>query len=173
MYIFFVSDEINNKKQLVHKTLKSDRNATGTKFKNAAKRLYKNLSIEEFEAEIRINEMIATNIIDEILVDKFNIIITDYYVDVPFEEDDIKEFIDFFESTIKDINKKCIELDRENPSDEKFPPIEINKSSEFFCNLLCGQDCKYFNEYKNSNKNSYRSRKKQEKIDEIEIEDLL
>ena len=166
-------DEINSKKQLIHKTLKSDRNMVGDKFKNTAKRLFKKMGIEEFEAEMRISQMIETNILDKELVKKYSIQITDYLVDVPFEESDIKEFINWFEDTIKDINKRCNCLNKENPSDANFPPLEINKGSEFYCSMLCGQDCKYFNEYKNGNKNSYKNRKIQKQKEEIELEDLL
>ncbi|EGT3606862.1 RecB family exonuclease (plasmid) [Clostridium perfringens] len=172
-YCYIEWDEINSKKQLVHKTLKSDRNTIGEKFKNSAKRLFKKLGIDDIESEMRIEKMIKTNILDDELVENHKIKITDYYVDVPFDDKDIEEFITWFQDTVKDINERCINLDKENPEDINFPPINIDKGSEFFCNILCGQNCKYFNEYKNGNKNSYKNRKKQEQIEEIELEDLL
>ncbi|MBM7836481.1 RecB family exonuclease [Clostridium sardiniense] len=164
-------DEINSKKQLVHKSLKSDRNAIGLKLKATAKRLFKKMGLDDIEIESRIENMIKTNKIDDLLSETIEI--TDFCVNVSFEKQDIQDFINWFENTINDINEKCKDLDEENPSDKNFPPVQINKGSEFFCNLLCGQDCKYFNEYKEGNKNSYQNRKKtmEETIDDLE--DLL
>lgn len=165
-------DEINSKKQLVHKTLKADRNCICEKLKATTKRLLKKMGLDDNEIEIRIDNMIKNNKIDELIKDKFTI--TDYCVDIPFEESDIQEFIDFFTNTIKDINERCIGLDKENPSDENFPHVKIDKGSEFFCNLLCGHNCKYFEEYKEGNKNSYKNRKKGKKnIKDDDLDDLL
>ena len=164
-------DEINSKKQLVHKTLKADRNAVGLKLKATAKRLLKKKGLDELEIETRIQKMIETNIIDDLLIDMIEV--TDFCVDVPFDESQIKDFVNWFESTIKDINDRCRDLDVDNPSDKNFPPIKIDKGSEFFCNLLCGQDCKYFEEYREGNKNSYKNRKKKVELLEDDLDDLL
>lgn len=150
-------DEVNSKKQLVHKKLKADRNAVGCKLQATAKRLFKKMGLDPMESELRIEKMVKTNIIDELLKDKMEI--TEYLVDVPFTKEDIKDFVNFFESTIVEINKRCDGLNLENPSDKNFPSVKIDKGSEFFCNLLCGQDCKYFKEYKDGDKNSYKNRK--------------
>lgn len=157
--------EVNSKKQKVTKTLQADRNTIGIKFQNVAKRLFKKMGVDETLSEIYIENMIKNNKINEQLIKEYGIIIKDFNVEVPCEEDDIQEFVDWFKETVNNMN---IDFDKNN-----FEPCKIDKGSEFYCNLLCGLDCQYLNNYKNKNENSYTNRKKVELEESLLLEDLL
>ena len=149
-------DEINSKKQLVHKSTMCERNKIGDKLKAVSKRLLKKKS--------KVNKMIQTNEIDEELKDVFEIV--DYEVDVDFSEQSIKEMENWIDDIINTINSFGKE-------EENYKHTDIKKSS-MFCKSLCGKDCKYYKEYESNDKTSYRNKKKIEieKEDE-EFDDLL
>jgi hypothetical protein len=156
--------EINSKKQLVDKSTKCERNIIGDKLKATARRLLKKEGLDELEIENRVNHMIETNIIDELIVDRFTI--SDYEVDVEYSDESIQEMEEWVDNIINEINKN-------GKSKNYYKCVELNKGSEFFCSMLCNKPCKYFEDYKNNNKNSYRNRKKKEKQEDDELDDLL
>lgn len=156
--------EINSKKQLVEKSTKSERNGIGFKLKSVAKRLLKKEGLDETDIDIRVENMIKTNEIDELIADRFKI--SDYEVNVELNEDSIRELEEWADN-ITDKIKKCGE------DENNYKCVELNRGSEFFCNMLCGKDCKYFDEYKNNNNNSWKNRKKKGNKEKEEFEDLL
>ena len=157
-------DEINSKKQLVHKSTMCERNGIGLKLKSVTKRLLKKQGLDENDIELRVDRMIETNTIDELIIDKFTI--KDYEVDVELSEESLEEMENWIEGIINKIN----ELGQE---ENNFKPIEIKKGSDFFCQNLCGKGCKYFKEYSENDSNSYKNRKKREKQEEDDLDDLL
>lgn len=146
------------------KSTKAERNAVGDKLKNVAKRMLKKEGLDDTDIDIRINEMIDNNTIDELIADRFTL--SDYEVDVELSEENIKEMEEWVDNIISEISKK-------GTKESNYPSVKIDKSSEFFCNMLCGKDCRYFNEYKNNDNNSYKNRKK--KVEDMcdELDDLL
>ena len=157
-------DEINSKKQLVHKSTMSERNGIGLKLKSVAKRLLKKQGLDENDIELRVDRMIETNTIDDLIADKFTI--SDYKVDVELSEESLEEMEQWVESIVN----KTEELGKD---EDNFKPIEIKKGSDFFCQNLCGKGCKYFKEYSENDSNSYKNRKKKEKEEDDELDDLL
>lgn len=157
-------DEINSKKQLVHKSTMSERNGIGLKLKSVAKRLLKKQGLDENDIELRVDRMIETNTIDDLIADKFTI--SDYEVDVELSEETLEEMEQWVESIVN----KTEELGND---ESNFKPIEIKKGSDFFCQNLCGKGCKYFKEYSENDANSYKNRKKKEKEEDDDLDDLL
>ena len=157
-------DEINSKKQLVHKSTMSERNGIGLKLKSVAKRLLKKQGLDENDIELRVDRMIETNTIDDLIADKFTI--SDYEVDVELSEESLEEMEQWVESIVN----KTEELGKDEGN---FKPIEIKQGSDFFCQNLCGKGCKYFKEYSENDSNSYKNRKKKEKEEDDELDDLL
>jgi RecB family exonuclease len=156
--------EIDSKKKLVDKSTKCERNAIGDKLKSVAKRLLKKEGLDENEIDIRVQRMIDMNEIDDLIKDRFTI--SDHEVDVELNEDSLKEMDDWIDSIIDEIK---INGDVE----ENYPCIELNKGSEFFCNMLCKKPCKHFQNYKENNDSSWKNRKKKDTEEQDEFEDLL
>ncbi|WP_252225188.1 MULTISPECIES: PD-(D/E)XK nuclease family protein [unclassified Clostridium] len=156
--------EINSKKQLVQKSTKAERNGIGLKLKSVAKRLLKRQGLDEIDIDMRIEKMIQTNEIDELIEDKFTI--SDYEVEVELSEESIEEMEDWVDNITNKIKENGLE-------EKNYKCVELNKGSEFFCNMLCGKECKFFNEYKENDNSSWKNRKKKEKEEKDEFEDLL
>ena len=157
-------EEINSKKQLVQKSTKCERNIIGTKLKATAERLLKKEGIDEIEIEMKIENMISTNVVDELIADRFTI--SDYKVDVDFGDNNIKEMEEWIDNIVNKIKES-------EQIEENYECIELNKGSEFFCSMLCNKPCKYFDEYKRNDNNSYKNRKQQNKEIDDDLDDLL
>lgn len=155
--------EINSKKQVVDKSTKCERNAIGDKLKAVSKRLLKKEGLDDIEIDMRIENQIKNNEIDELIADKFTI--TDYEVDVELNEKSLQEMGQWIDNIV-------LQIKQNKDLESNYSCVKLDKGSEFFCNMLCGKECKYFEEYKNNNENSYKNRKKKEK-EEIEDEEEL
>lgn len=156
--------EINSKKELVDKSTKAERNAVGDKLKAVVKRMLKKEGLDDIEIEMRIANQINNNIIDDLVEDRFTI--TDYEVDVELSKDSLLEMETWIDQIINNINKN-------GEDEENYPCVKLDKSSEFFCNMLCGKECKHFELYKNNNGNSYKNRKKKDKEEDEDLDDLI
>jgi hypothetical protein len=163
-YCSITWQEIDSKKKLVDKSTKCERNSIGDKLKAVAKRLLKKEGLDETEIEIRIENQIKTNEIDELIRDKFTI--TDYEVDVELTNESLKEMENWIDEIVNNINKS-------GKDEINYPCVKLDKGSEFFCNMLCGKECKYFDDYKNNNSNSYKNRKQKTKEEDEYLDDLL
>lgn len=146
------------------KTTKTERNKIGNKLKIVSKRLLKKKGFDELDIECKVSEMIKTNLIDEDLIDEFEIL--DYEVDVELNNETLKEMEKWVDSIVSQINQrgKC---------EKKYNNIKINKSSEFYCKMLCGKPCHYLDTYLEKDSNSYVNRKRREKEEDDELDDLL
>lgn len=118
------------------RTTQISRHALVTELKDKIFKELEKLDIVDLEANEIYCDAISNNEIPDKVKDKF--IIEDSVVPYEYNEETIKETLDFIINTIRDIN-----------SDKEFKPVEINEKNNFFCNVLCGQslNCEALKKY--------------------------
>lgn len=130
------------------------RNQICEKLKNEFKKDLKKLGKPEMEANFIITEAIQTNIVPDILQDKYTI--SDCYINVPLTDKSIEELEHYIDTTRLNIGER-------NPENENdWQPLDLNKGS-FYCSTLCGQrkNCKYFREYIERNIDNFEPKKEE------------
>lgn len=130
--------ENNNKKSTISK-----RNNIGFKLKTPATRMLKKMGYDDVDIDMIVQQMEETNIIPDILKNKFKI--KDYYIYIEPTQEKIKEFEKYVDKTINKINTK--------KKAEDYKPVYITDKTSFYCATLCGQrqNCKYYKYYLDGN----------------------
>lgn len=121
------------------RTTQIGRHALVTELKDKIFKELEKLNIIDLEANEIYSDAIAKNEIPDIIKDKF--MVEDCVVPYEYNEETVKDVINFIVTTINSIN-----------NDKEFKPIEIDEKNNFFCNTLCGQalNCKALKKYNES-----------------------
>jgi len=126
------------------KITQAERHKWVDKIKNPLKKdILKKYDIEEYEADIKIIDLIKQNSLDGIhkdIIDKYKI--EDCYVYGDISEETIKELQDEMEEDI-------IKILERGENKEKWTRKDIEKNDKFYCNVLCGvkKHCYYYSRY--------------------------
>lgn len=126
------------------KITQAERHKWVDKIKNPLKKdIVEKYDIEEYEADIKIIDLIKQNSLDglhEDIVNKYKI--EDCYVYGDISEETITELLDEIEQDIL----KILERGKEEDNWER---ENIQSNEEFYCNVLCGvrKHCKYYSRY--------------------------
>ena len=110
------------------------------KTKNPIIKALKQYGEEDFVVELLISEAIENNNLDNLpqaVQDQFWL--EDCILDYEVTEDRIDECLEYVRDTVKRATQ-----------DTEFKPVEINRGTEFFCNVLCNHrdTCKYLRKYR-------------------------
>ncbi|MET3505447.1 RecB family exonuclease [Halalkalibacter oceani] len=117
--------------------------------------------LEDWQAQLRVEDLIEQNSLEGIhseIADKYTL--SDSYVEVDVNEQTISNMI----SDLTDLVKQILDKGKER---ENWSRGEIEKSEEYYCNVLCGvkKHCNYYKDYLNKNK-------EEEEVAEIDLNDL-
>lgn len=128
------------------------------------KELIKFYEIEDWEADIKIDELIRLNSLDTIdksIKDKYEL--SDCYTYVDVTEENLKKLKKDLVETIKEIQSRSKE-------EKDWQREEIQPQEEFYCNVLCSMSrkCKYYTNYLNKKKEFNQS----QELDDDMFKDL-
>lgn len=117
--------------------------------------------MDTMEAELLVGKCVSNNSFEYLPMDvQKKYWIEDCFLEYDFDDASLKEVKQWVLDTVN-------EIESNGDNEIKYPPVEINSKTSYFCNVLCGRpNCKYLIDYNNKNKDTYK--KKNTPDEEIE-----
>jgi ATP-dependent helicase/DNAse subunit B len=120
------------------------------------------LEVDEFEAELLLDKAIEENNLTCLPQDiQKKYWLEDCIVEHDTSEENLEEVKEYILNTIRNIESK-------NKEDEKeWKPVEIDKSTSFYCSVLCGhrKTCPFYKQYLEENSESFDKKDKKDEFD--------